>query len=54
VPNGFAPRAFPNFTAAANEAKMSRLYGGIHFTFDNEEGFNCGTAVGNNVINLNW
>lgn len=54
VPNGFAPRAFPNFTAAANEAKMSRLYGGIHYTFDNEEGFNCGTAVGNNVINLNW
>ncbi len=54
VPAGFSPRAFPNFIAAANEAKMSRLYGGIHYTFDNEEGFNCGQAIGNNVINLNW
>jgi membrane-associated phospholipid phosphatase len=54
IPYGFAARAYPNFYAAANEAKMSRLYGGIHYTFDNEEGFNCGQAVGNNVINLNW
>lgn len=54
IPYGFAPRSFPNFYAAANEAKMSRLYGGIHYTFDNEKGFIHGQAVGNNVIGLNW
>lgn len=39
-------RAFTSFSAAAAEAGMSRIYGGIHFNFDNVEGLNCGRAVG--------
>jgi hypothetical protein len=54
IPDGFSARSFPNFLVAVNEAKMTLLYGGIHYTFDNEEGFNCDSAIGTNVINLNW
>ena len=39
-------RSFPSFTAAAEEAAMSRLYGGIHFRFGNERGLVQGRAVG--------
>jgi hypothetical protein len=45
-------RNFSNFWAAAEEAAVSRLYGGIHFAFGNEGGLALGTAVGNNVLNL--
>lgn len=34
------------------EAMNSRLYGGIHFTFDNLTGFNMGGAIGARVVAL--
>ena len=40
-------RTFRSFTAAASEAGMSRIYGGIHFGFDNTAGLAAGQAVGN-------
>lgn len=42
-----ANRTFRSFTAAANEAGMSRIYGGIHFGFDNKAGLTAGRALGN-------
>jgi hypothetical protein len=51
---GFSPRSFGNFTAYAEEAKDSRLFGGIHYSFDNELGFECGERIANNVEQLNW
>ncbi|MEY3176618.1 MAG: Serralysin precursor [Planctomycetota bacterium] len=44
---GVANRSFRSFTAAANEAGMSRIYGGIHFGFDNKAGLSSGRALGN-------
>lgn len=54
IPYGFAPRSFSSFEAASQEAALSRLYGGIHYRFDNENGFHCGELVALNVENLNW
>ena len=51
---GFAPRSFKNFNEAAQEAAISRLYAGIHYAFDNVNGFNCGQLVALNVEHLNW
>jgi hypothetical protein len=39
-------RNFTSFAAAADEAGMSRIYGGIHFGFDNTVGLHCGNAIG--------
>ena len=44
---GGATRFYPSFTAMANEEERSRVYGGIHFTFDQV----AGQAVGRNVAN---
>jgi hypothetical protein len=46
VDEGLPVRRFPSFAAAAEEAAMSRLYGGIHFRFGNAEGTAQGRAVG--------
>lgn len=46
VDEGFEPRSFPSFAAAAVEAAISRLYGGIHFRFGNQAGLDQGRAVG--------
>lgn len=54
VPFGFSPRSFANVNAAAQEAAVSRLYGGIHYSFDNNEGITCGQALADNVLNLSW
>ncbi len=35
-------RSFPGFWAAAQEAGRSRIYGGIHYEFDNQEGLRTG------------
>jgi len=43
-------RTFRSFEEAAAEAGMSRIYGGIHFDFDNSAGHDAGEAVGNFVI----
>ena len=49
---GFEPRAYANFAAFANEAAMSRLYGGIHFRSGNAVGLAEGLKVGRNVSAL--
>jgi hypothetical protein len=46
VAEGLPVRSFPSFAAAAEEAAISRLYGGIHFRFGNEGGLRQGRAVG--------
>ncbi|KHG41357.1 hypothetical protein OA07_11900 [Aphanizomenon flos-aquae 2012/KM1/D3] len=43
-------RTFSNFTNAANEAGISRIYGGIHFNSANVEGLTTGRSVGNYVL----
>ena len=40
------PRTFGSFDEAAAEAAVSRLYGGIHYAFDNDEGRASGRCVG--------
>jgi len=44
---GGATRSYAGFSAMANEQERARVYGGIHFTFDNV----AGQAVGRNVAN---
>ena len=51
---GFSPRSFSNFYEYAQEAAVSRLYGGIHYRFDNKNGFTCGQRIAMNVEQLNW
>lgn len=40
------PRTFTSFDEAAAEAAVSRLYGGIHFSFDNNDGLASGQCIG--------
>lgn len=42
---GFTPRFYTSFYEAANEAALSRLYGGIHFREANESGIKQGHAI---------
>jgi PAP2 superfamily len=46
---GFEPRSFSSFREAAEEAAISRLYGGIHFRPAIEVGLHQGTCVGQAV-----
>jgi len=39
-------RSFPTCLAAAGEAAVSRLYGGIHFRSANEDGLQAGISIG--------
>lgn len=55
VEPGIAPEnevelCWDTFTAAAEEAGMSRLYGGIHFRQANEEGLAMGRKIGQQVF----
>ena len=47
---GGATRSYNGFTALAEEAARSRVYGGIHFQFDNVAGQSVGRNVGNYVF----
>lgn len=47
---GLAPRHFASFDAAAQEAGISRIDGGIHFESDNLAGLQVGGKVGRFVI----
>jgi hypothetical protein len=47
---GHAVRRFPSFRAAADEAAMSRLYGGIHYNMGNEAGKVSGRCVAAKVL----
>ena len=40
-------RCWANYTASADDAAMSRLWGGIHWRFDNDAGLALGRSVGN-------
>lgn len=44
-------RSFSSFSEAAEEAGMSRIYGGIHWSFDNTDGLDLGANVADNVFN---
>jgi len=50
VDYGIPARKIESFRKAAAEAAMSRLYGGIHYRFDNEEGLEVGKKVGQYVV----
>ncbi|MEG4959886.1 MULTISPECIES: chemotaxis protein CheB [unclassified Microcoleus] len=43
-------RTFENFSQAADESGLSRLYGGIHFMSANVNGLSVGRNVGNYVV----
>ena len=49
---GFTPRSFGSFFEAAEEAAISRLYGGIHFRPAIELGVQQGIGVGRAVSAL--
>ena len=40
----------PSTLLAAEEAGLSRIYGGIHFNFDNTAGLELGRKVGTAVL----
>ena len=44
------PGEAPLFKAKAEEAAMSRMYGGIHFRSDSEVGLRMGRAIGRRVV----
>ncbi len=47
---GGATRSYAGFTVMANEQERSRVYGGIHFTFDGVAGQSAGRNVANYVF----
>jgi PAP2 superfamily len=48
------PRQFKSFEEAAQEASMSRIYGGIHFRQACDVGLEQGKRIGRIVNKLNW
>lgn len=51
VQYGLPVRSFPSFTAAADEAAISRMYGGIHYRAAVEVGVKQGRDLGTFVVN---
>ncbi len=51
-PDGRSPRQFKSFWAAADEAGISRLYGGIHFRSAIERGLDQGRCIGEYTVAL--
>jgi len=47
---GIKSRPIVSFRDAAKEAAMSRLYGGIHYRFDNEHGTEAGKRLGEFIV----
>jgi hypothetical protein len=47
---GGATRSYAGFTAMADEEARSRVYAGIHFTFDNVAGQSIGRNVANHIF----
>jgi hypothetical protein len=52
--DGFAPRSFDRIFAAAEEAGISRVYAGIHFSSGNLNGRALGKCVAAKVDALSW
>ena len=46
------PRTYTDFTTCAEETAYSRLLGGIHYAYGNENGTLNGIAIGNNIVAL--
>lgn len=46
-------RSFKSFSGVGKEAAMSRVYLGIHFRYDSEEGYRLGAKIGN-YANTNY
>ena len=46
APDGFSPRTFSSFAEAADDAAVSRLYGGIHFRAAIQRGSEQGRCIG--------
>jgi membrane-associated phospholipid phosphatase len=44
------PRSFKSFSEAAEEAGMSRVYGGVHWLSDNRDGLAAGRNLGKYVV----
>ncbi|MEM8486432.1 MAG: vanadium-dependent haloperoxidase [Bacteroidota bacterium] len=51
IPMKPATRSFASFDAAAKECAASRVYLGIHFRYDSDEGYTLGARVGKRVTN---
>ena len=51
LPYGLPMRSFPSFDKAAEEAAISRLYGGIHYRSAIDLGLKQGRSLGNYVLN---
>jgi len=47
---GFGARTYPSFNAIAEEAGISRLYGGIHYEQSIDQGLLLGKKVANNIF----
>jgi hypothetical protein len=47
---GIRDRSFKSFREAAQEASMSRLYGGIHFRCDLDRGNEVGRKIGEYIV----
>lgn len=47
---GIANREIKSFREAAQEASISRLYGGIHFRFDLDAGNESGKKIGSTIV----
>ena len=48
---GLGERTYTSFFHAAEEAAISRLYGGIHYRMAIDEGVVQGQAVGEHIVN---
>jgi PAP2 superfamily len=48
---GIKSRTIKSFRGAAQEASISRLYGGIHYMFDMDEGNKAGRKLGELIVN---
>jgi hypothetical protein len=48
--NGLPARSFSGFSEASEEAAISRLYGGIHYAFDNQDGLDAGRCIGRKIL----
>jgi len=49
---GLKPRSFDSFFEFAQEAALSRLFGGIHYRISNEEGLKNGKRIGKSACEL--
>jgi Ca2+-binding RTX toxin-like protein len=49
IPRPLQPRSFDNFSQAAEENGQSRIYLGIHFSFDKVQGIKSGTEIADYV-----